>query len=194
MNTQAGGRRPRWLSIGSGLGAVLAVGLASACGPVSTAVEPSATPQSNATATREPVDGTGQPGPTQVLPATTAVPPQGPGPTLVPVPAYQIIVKLETPSASHRCFPAGSIEVYGTGFPVTVTHEWRYRSATNGTGNGVQLGPEVTHGYNVAGGKAISSQKLPVGNWEVQLRVTSPKLIVTGWVAHNCAAILGSNH
>ncbi len=179
-----------------GLGAVLAVGLVSACGPGSTTAEPSATTPSNATATQEPVGGTGLPGPTQVVPATTAAPPPPPtlGPTLVPVPAYQIIVKLSTPTAAHRCYPAGSIEVYGTGFPVTVTHEWRYRSALNGTGNGAQLGPEVTHGYNVAGGKAISSQKLPVGNWEVQLRVTSPKLIVSAWVAHNCAAILGSNH
>jgi len=193
METCAEGRRRRWLSIGAGLGAVLAVGLASACGPGLTPAEPSAITPTSATATQEPVGGTGQPGPTQVVPATTAAPPPGPGPTLVPVPAYQIIVKVETPSAAHRCNPAGSIEVYGIGFPVTVTHEWRYRSAMNGTGNGAQLGPEVTHGYDVAGGKAISSQKLPVGNWEVQLRVTSPKLIATDWVAHNCAAILGSN-
>ena len=193
METYAEGRRRSWLSIGAGLGAVLAVGLASACGPGPGAAVPSATTPSTATATQEPGGDTGQPGPEQVVPATTAAPPPGPGPTLVPVPAYQIIVKVDPPSATHRCNPAGSIEVYGTGFPVTVTHEWRYRSAMNGTGNGAQLGPEVTHGFNVAGGKAISSQKLAMGNWEVQLRVTSPKLIATDWVAHNCAAILGSN-
>ena len=131
------------------------------------------------------VGATSQPAPTQVVPATTAAPPPGPGPTLVPVPAYQIIVKVNTPSATYPCNPAGSIEVYGTGFPVTVTHEWRYRAVLVGAGNGAPLGAEVTHGYNVEGGKAISSQKLPAGKWQVQLRVTSPKLIETEWVTHN---------
>jgi hypothetical protein len=123
-----------------------------------------------------------------VVPVTTAAPPPTLGPTLVPVPAYEIIVKLNTPSTTHPCYPAGSIEVYGTGFPVTVTHEWRYRSVTVGAGNGSLLGPAVTHGYNVEGGKAISSQKLPAGNWQVQRRVTSPRLIATKWVTHNPCA------
>jgi hypothetical protein len=176
MENYAKGRRLNWLSIGAGLGVLLAVALASACGPGSTTAEPSATASSNATATEE----------TQVVPATTAAPPATLGPTLVPVPAYQIIVKVSTPpSTTHPCNPAGSIEVYGTGFPVTVTHQWRYRATTVGTGNGAQLGPDVTHGYNVEGGKAISSQKLPAGLWQVQLRVTSPKLIVSQWVTHN---------
>ncbi len=181
MEDHSAGRRRSWLSIGAGLGVLLAVGLAAACGPGSTTAEPSATTPSDATAT--------QVGPTQVVPATTAAPPPTQEPTLVPVPAYQIIVKVSTPpSTTHPCNPAGSIEVYGTGFPVTVTHEWRYRAVTVGTGNGTQLGPAVTHGYNVEGGKAISSEKLPAGMWQVQLRVTSPKLIVSQWVTHNPCA------
>lgn len=201
MRTYAEGRRRPWLPIAAGIGAMVAVGLTAACGPASEQVMPSATPS---TAAQEP----GGPDPAQVVPATTAAPSPGPGPTVAPLPSYQIVVtpsyqiavtpsfqiavKVEIPSATHRCNPAGSIEVYGTGFPVTITHEWRYRSATNPTGNGALLGPEVTHGFNVAGGKAISSQKLAMGSWEVQLRVTSPKPIATEWVTHNCAAILGS--
>jgi hypothetical protein len=157
------------------VGAVLAVGLTAGCGPGQATAVPSATP----------VNETSTPSPTQVVETTTAAPPPTLDPTLVPLPAYQIIVKVEPPLASHPCQPAGSIEVYGTtGFPVTVTHEWRRRPA-GGSGNGVLLGTEVTHGYNVPGGKAISPQKLPAGDWQVRLRVTSPKVVESAWVTHN---------
>ena len=181
MRTHAERRPRRWLSVGAGLGAVLAVALTAACGPVSATAEPTATPGSETpiTTTEAPIDG----GQTQ-MPTTTAAPPPTLDPTLVPLPAYQIIVKVEPPLASHPCQPAGSIEVYGSGFPVTVTHEWRRRPA-NGSGNGVLLGTAVTHGYNVAGGKAISPQKLPAGDWQVRLRVTSPKVVESAWVTHN---------
>jgi hypothetical protein len=197
METHVRGRRRGWLSIATGLGAVLAVGLTAACGPGpatgsgTVAAPTTATPIEGAgqavDATGEPVEVAGLPAATSVAnPGSTVAPPApAPGPTLVPVPEYQIVVKVNTPSTTHPCYPAGSIEVYGSGFPVTVTHEWRYRSVLVGAGVGTQLGPAVVHGYNVPGGKAISSEKLPAGNWQVQLRVTSPKLVVTDWVTHN---------
>lgn len=181
MRTYPPRRLRRWLSVGTGLGAILAVGLSAACGPAQPTAAPPATPASETPSPTQAV-----PSPTQVVvtTTTTAAPPPTVGPTLVPLPAYQIIVKVEPQLPSRKCQAAGSIEVYGTGFPVTVTHEWRRRPA-GGSGDGVLLGPEVTHGYNVPGGKAISPDKLPAGDWQVRLRVTSPKVVESAWVTYN---------